>query len=180
MTGDSVTGLGISLGSIPSAGECKASSVVLPSGGMEVIVRVPKRVQRCVVVLHSVRSSGLAGRTKPPDVLFFPIPLFSIRCLPTLWRQYLTKLTFPALRPTSRPFNFPYPHDLQLDPRSPSLAPPPVVDPTTGQPAPPPIEKSFLQKYWMPMLGLAVFSISQLAPDPPRAAGASGGGGGAR
>lgn len=34
-----------------------------------------------------------------------------------------------------------------------------------GGPAQPVEEKSFLQKYWLPLLGLGFFVVSQLAPD---------------
>jgi hypothetical protein len=52
-----------------------------------------------------------------------------------------------------------------------NLAPPPVVDPSTGKAAEPVPEKSFLQKYWLPLLGVAFFVLSQVGPDPPRQGG---------
>ncbi|WWC89601.1 uncharacterized protein L201_004526 [Kwoniella dendrophila CBS 6074] len=51
---------------------------------------------------------------------------------------------------------------------SPSLAPPPVVDPTTGTPAPPEVEKTFFQKYWMAIVGIALFFAMQMGPDEPK------------
>jgi hypothetical protein len=40
-----------------------------------------------------------------------------------------------------------------------------------GKPIPPPEEKSFLQKYWLPLLGVGFFVISQMAPEEkPKAA----------
>ncbi|OCF76278.1 hypothetical protein I204_03578 [Kwoniella mangroviensis CBS 8886] len=59
---------------------------------------------------------------------------------------------------------------------SPSLAPPPTVDPTTGSPAPPEVEKTFFQKYWMYIVGIALFFAIQMGPDEPRGGGAGGGG----
>ena len=49
-----------------------------------------------------------------------------------------------------------------------NLAPPPAVDPSTGKAAEPVPEKSFLQKYWLPLLGVGFFVISQMAPEPPQ------------
>lgn len=50
-----------------------------------------------------------------------------------------------------------------------------------GGPAAPVEEKSFLQKYWLPLLGVGFFVVSQLAPDDKtkQPAGAGGGAGGA-
>ncbi|WWC61596.1 uncharacterized protein I303_104180 [Kwoniella dejecticola CBS 10117] len=53
---------------------------------------------------------------------------------------------------------------------SPNLAPPPTVDPSTGSPAPPEVEKSFMQKYWMYIVGLALFFAVQMGPDEPKGA----------
>ncbi|ORY23134.1 hypothetical protein BCR39DRAFT_549995 [Naematelia encephala] len=52
----------------------------------------------------------------------------------------------------------------------PSLAPPPAVDPSSGKPAAPIEEKTFLQKYWMPLVGIGLFVVTQLLPEPPEAA----------
>ncbi|OCF40441.1 hypothetical protein I317_05744 [Kwoniella heveanensis CBS 569] len=60
--------------------------------------------------------------------------------------------------------------------RSPSLSAAPVVDPSTGTVVPPEPEKSFFQKYWMYVIGVSLFLITQLGPDEPK----SGGGGGAK
>lgn len=58
----------------------------------------------------------------------------------------------------------------------PDLAPPiPVSTAPGGGPVTPPEEKSFLQKYWLPLLGVGFFVVSQLAPDdkPQQAGGAA-------
>jgi len=49
----------------------------------------------------------------------------------------------------------------------PDLSPPPPPTPVgvDGKPVPPPEEKSFLQKYWLPLLGVGFFVISQMAPE---------------
>ncbi|WVW83604.1 hypothetical protein I302_105625 [Kwoniella bestiolae CBS 10118] len=52
----------------------------------------------------------------------------------------------------------------------PSLAPPPTVDPSTGAPAPPEVEKTFFQKYWMYIVGIALFFAVQMGPDEPKGA----------
>ncbi|ODO05336.1 hypothetical protein L198_02029 [Cryptococcus wingfieldii CBS 7118] len=57
----------------------------------------------------------------------------------------------------------------------PLLGAPPVVD-TTGTPVVPPPEKGFLQKYWMYIVGLALFFAVQMGPDEPREGGGGGGG----
>ncbi|WVQ73085.1 hypothetical protein IAR50_002648 [Cryptococcus sp. DSM 104548] len=57
----------------------------------------------------------------------------------------------------------------------PLLGAPPVVDPT-GAPVVPPPEKSFLQKYWMYIVGLALFFAVQMSPDEPREVGGGRGG----
>jgi hypothetical protein len=44
-----------------------------------------------------------------------------------------------------------------------------------GKPIPPPVEKSFIQKYWLPMLGVGFFVISQMAPEEPKPAAGAGG-----
>ncbi|WRT66097.1 uncharacterized protein IL334_003050 [Kwoniella shivajii] len=59
---------------------------------------------------------------------------------------------------------------------SPSLAAPPALDPSTGSPAQPEQEKSFAQKYWMYIVGLALFFAVQMGPDDKPAAAGSGGG----
>ncbi|WWD17559.1 hypothetical protein CI109_102000 [Kwoniella shandongensis] len=59
--------------------------------------------------------------------------------------------------------------------RGPSLAPPPPIDTTTGAPIEPVPEKTFLAKYWMYILGAALFLFSQLAPEEPKPAGGGGG-----
>ena len=51
-----------------------------------------------------------------------------------------------------------------------SLNPPPSLVPGTGKPAEPVVEKTFIQKYWMPMLGLGLFLMAQMGPDKPAAA----------
>jgi hypothetical protein len=59
---------------------------------------------------------------------------------------------------------------------SPDLSPPVPINPAgpDGKPVPPVEEKSFLQKYWLPLLGVGFFVISQMAPeDPKQAAGAA-------
>ncbi|RXK38929.1 hypothetical protein M231_03774 [Tremella mesenterica] len=55
--------------------------------------------------------------------------------------------------------------------QEPKLSPPPNLDPF-GLPIIPPPEKTFLQKYWMPLLGVGVFLVSQMA-DPDRGGGGS-------
>ncbi|CAD6567282.1 MAG: hypothetical protein TREMPRED_003489 [Tremellales sp. Tagirdzhanova-0007] len=62
----------------------------------------------------------------------------------------------------------------------PILAPPPQVDSTTGQPAPPPVEKTLLQKYWIPLLGVSLFIVAQLGSDPGGRGGPAAGVGGGR
>ncbi|WVN85091.1 uncharacterized protein L203_100233 [Cryptococcus depauperatus CBS 7841] len=57
----------------------------------------------------------------------------------------------------------------------PPLGPPPVVDSTTGAPITPPPEKTFLQKYWMYIVGLALFFAVQMGPDEPRGRGQNNG-----
>jgi len=42
--------------------------------------------------------------------------------------------------------------------------------PGTGKPAEPVVEKTFIQKYWMPMLGLGLFLMAQMGPEKPAAA----------
>lgn len=62
-----------------------------------------------------------------------------------------------------------------------NLNPAPVVDATTGQPAAPVEEKTFLQKYWIALVGVAFFILTQAAPEPPKqGAGAGGSAGTAR
>ncbi|GFZ44232.1 hypothetical protein JCM24511_01954 [Saitozyma sp. JCM 24511] len=61
----------------------------------------------------------------------------------------------------------------------PALAGAPVVDASTGLPAAPPVEKSFLQKYWLPIAGLVLFAVSQMGPDEPRRGGGGAGAAGA-
>ncbi|WWC70468.1 uncharacterized protein I206_104419 [Kwoniella pini CBS 10737] len=56
---------------------------------------------------------------------------------------------------------------------SPNLAPPPTVDPSTGSPAPPEEEKSFMQKYWMYIVGIALFFAIQMGPDDPKGGSAT-------
>ena len=51
---------------------------------------------------------------------------------------------------------------------SPMLSPPPSIDHSTGQAITPPPEKSFLQKYWLPILGIAIFAMAQMGPDQPQ------------
>jgi len=48
------------------------------------------------------------------------------------------------------------------------LSPPPSIDHSTGQAITPPPEKSFLQKYWLPILGIAIFAMAQMGPDQPQ------------
>ncbi|KAK4688971.1 ER membrane protein complex subunit 10, partial [Tremellales sp. Uapishka_1] len=48
---------------------------------------------------------------------------------------------------------------------SPALAAPPQIDQSTGKVAEPPVEKSFLAKYWMPILGIMLFFASQVGGD---------------
>ncbi|WVQ99147.1 hypothetical protein IAU59_006279 [Kwoniella sp. CBS 9459] len=60
--------------------------------------------------------------------------------------------------------------------KSPSLSAAPIVDPTTGTIKPPEPEKTFFQKYWMYVIGIALFLITQLGPDEPKAGGGGGGG----
>ncbi|OXH34187.1 hypothetical protein J008_02777 [Cryptococcus neoformans] len=43
-----------------------------------------------------------------------------------------------------------------------------MVDSDTGAPVTPPPEKSFLQKYWMYILGIALFFAAQMGPEEPR------------
>ncbi|KAE8538836.1 hypothetical protein D1P53_005201 [Cryptococcus gattii VGV] len=43
-----------------------------------------------------------------------------------------------------------------------------MIDSDTGAPVTPPPEKSFLQKYWMYILGIALFFAAQMGPDEPR------------
>ena len=50
-----------------------------------------------------------------------------------------------------------------------SPPPPPSVSPD-GKPIVPEVEKSFLQKYWLPLLGVGFFVISQMAPEEKKAA----------
>jgi len=56
-------------------------------------------------------------------------------------------------------------HTTELMPR-PDLSPPPPpsVSPD-GKPIVPEVEKTFLQKYWLPLLGVGFFVISQMAPE---------------
>ncbi len=61
---------------------------------------------------------------------------------------------------------------------SPNLAPPPQINQATGQPSEPIAEKSFLVKYWLPILGIGLFFAAQMGPDQPRGGSAGGGGGG--
>ncbi|KAL7420690.1 hypothetical protein Q5752_004641 [Cryptotrichosporon argae] len=49
----------------------------------------------------------------------------------------------------------------------------PVSLTTDGKAAPPVVEKTFLQKYWMVIVGLALFLVTQMGPDEPRAAAAA-------
>ncbi|RSH80743.1 hypothetical protein EHS25_007079 [Saitozyma podzolica] len=58
----------------------------------------------------------------------------------------------------------------------PALTGAPAVDASTGLPAAPPVEKSFLQKYWLPIAGLVLFAVSQMGPDEPRRGGGAGAG----
>lgn len=55
----------------------------------------------------------------------------------------------------------------ELTTNRPDLAPPMPINTggPGGGPAQPVEEKSFLQKYWLPLLGLGFFVVSQLAPD---------------
>ncbi|WVQ86823.1 hypothetical protein IAS59_000539 [Cryptococcus gattii] len=43
-----------------------------------------------------------------------------------------------------------------------------MIDSDTGAPVTPPPEKSFLQKYWMYIIGIALFFAAQMGPDEPR------------
>ncbi|WVF71745.1 hypothetical protein IAT40_006553 [Kwoniella sp. CBS 6097] len=61
--------------------------------------------------------------------------------------------------------------------RGPSLSAAPAVDPTTGTVKAPEPEKSFFQKYWMYVIGVSLFLITQLGPDEPKAGGGGGAGG---